>query len=124
MACGIATLKVLKKNDPYIEFEIIAKRLEKILLEKAKENKIDLQVNRFGSMINPFFTSKKVIDFKSAQTSDTKKFKTFFWKMIENGVFLPPSQFESWFLSTKFSKKDLKKTELAIDKAMKSIAKI
>ena len=124
MACGIATLKVLKRKDPYKEFEIIAERLEKILLEKAKENKIDLQVNRFGSMINPFFTSKKVIDFKTAQTSDIKKFKTFFWKMIENGMFLPPSQFESWFLSTKFSEKDLKKTELAIDKAMKSIAKI
>ncbi len=124
MACGIETLKVLKKKDPFKKFEIIAKRLEKILLKEAKENGIDLQVNRFGSMINPFFTSKKVVDFKTAQSSDTKKFKIFFWKMIENGVFLPPSQFEAWFLSTKFSEKDLEKTEKAIAIAMQSLAKI
>ena len=123
MACGIATLKVLKKKDPYGEFEINAERLEKILLRTAKDNGIDLQVNRFGSMINPFFTSEKVIDFKTAQSSDTKKFKIFFWKMIENGVFIPPSQFESWFLSTKFSEKDLDKTEKAIVIAMKNVAK-
>ena len=124
MACGIATLKVLKKKDPYREFEMNAQRLEKILLKTAKENGIDLQVNRFGSMINPFFTSKKVIDFKTAQSSDAKKFKIFFWKMIENGVFIPPSQFESWFLSTKFSEKDLDKTEKAIVIAMKNVAKM
>lgn len=124
MACGIETLKVLKKKDPFKKFEIIAERLEKILLKEAKENGIDLQVNRFGSMINPFFTSKKVVDFKTAQSSDTKKFKIFFWKMIENGVFLPPSQFEAWFLSTKFSEKDLEKTEKAIAIAMQSLAKI
>jgi glutamate-1-semialdehyde 2,1-aminomutase len=124
MACGIETLKVLKKKDPFKKFEIIAERLEKILLKEAKENGIDLQVNRFGSMINPFFTSKKVVDFKTAQSSDTKKFKIFFWKMIENGVFLPPSQFEAWFLSTKFSEKDLEKTEKAIAIAMQSLTKI
>jgi len=124
MACGIATLKVLKKKDPYKGFEIMAERLEKILLKTAKDNGIDLQVNRFGSMINPFFTSEKVIDFKTAQSSDTKKFKIFFWKMIENGVFIPPSQFESWFLSTKFSEKDLDKTEKAIVIAMKYVAKM
>ncbi len=124
MACGIATLKVLKKKDPYREFEIKAERLKKILLKTAKDNGIDLQVNRFGSMINPFFTSEKVIDFKTAQSSDTKKFKIFFWKMIENGVFIPPSQFESWFLSTKFSEKDLYKTEKAIVIAMKNVAKM
>jgi len=124
MACGIETLKVLKKKDPYKKFEVIADRLEKILLKAAKENGIDLQVNRFGSMLNPFFTNEKVIDFRSAQSSDTKKFKVFFWKMIENGVFLPPSQFEAWFLSTKFSEKDLEKTEKAIAVAMKNVAKV
>jgi len=124
MACGIETLKALKKKDPYKDFEIIAGRLERILLKAAEENGIDLQVNRFGSMINPFFTSKKVIDFKTAQSSDTEKFKIFFWKMIENGVFLPPSQFEAWFLSTELSEKDIKKTKTAIEKAMRSVSGI
>lgn len=124
MACGIATLKALKKQDPFKKFEKTAEQLEKILLNAANENGVDLQVNRFGSMINPFFTSEKVIDFKTAQASDTNKFKAFFWKMIEEGVFLPPSQFEAWFLSTELSEKDMEKTKKAIEKAMKKVAKM
>ena len=73
-------------------------------------------------MINPFFTKEKVVDFKSAQTSDTKKFKTFFWKMMENGVFLPPSQFESWFLATAMTKRDIYKVRSAVQIAMKAVA--
>ena len=122
MACGIATLKELDFQNPYKKFEKIAKQLEKTLLDAAKKNGIDLQVNRFGSMINPFFTKEKVIDFKTAQSSNTELFKTFFWTMIENGVFLPPSQFEAWFLCTELSKKDLNKTEKAIYKAMEAVA--
>ncbi|WP_456379371.1 glutamate-1-semialdehyde 2,1-aminomutase [Lutibacter sp.] len=122
MACGIATLKELKKQNPYKDFEKTASFLERELKSASKENGIDLQVNRFGSMINPFFTKEKVVDFKSAQTSDTKKFKTFFWKMIENGVFLPPSQFEAWFLATAMTKRDIYKVRKAIQIAMKAVA--
>ena len=122
MSCGIATLKTLKKRNPYADFEKTAAFLERVLKDAAKENGIDLQVNRFGSMINPFFTKEKVVDFASAQTSDTNKFKTFFWKMIENGVFLPPSQFESWFLATAMTKRDIYKVRSAIQVAMKAVA--
>jgi glutamate-1-semialdehyde 2,1-aminomutase len=122
MSCGIATLKELKRQNPYKAFEKTAAFLERVMLDAAKENGIDLQVNRFGSMINPFFTKEKVVDFKSAQTSDTEKFKTFFWKMIENGVFLPPSQFESWFLATAMTKRDIYKVRSAINIAMKAVA--
>lgn len=124
MACGIATLKELRNQNPYKKFEKRAKRLEKILLDAALENGVDLQVNRFGSMINPFFTKEKVVDFKTAQTSDTENFKIFFWKMIEHGVFLPPSQFEAWFLSTELSKKDLSKIEEAVNIAMRKVASV
>ncbi|UMB60574.1 glutamate-1-semialdehyde 2,1-aminomutase [Lutibacter sp. A80] len=122
MSCGIATLKELKKQNPYADFEKTAAFLEREMKAAAKENGIDLQVNRFGSMINPFFTKEKVVDFKTAQTSDTKKFKTFFWKMMEHGVFLPPSQFESWFLATAMSKRDIYKVRSAIQIAMKAVA--
>jgi len=121
MACGIATLNELKKQNPFKQFEKTATKLEHILLDAAKKYGVDVQVNRFGSMINPFFTKEKVIDFKTAQTSDTDKFKKFFWKMIENGVFLPPSQFESWFLCTRLNDKDLNKIEVAVGKAMERI---
>jgi glutamate-1-semialdehyde 2,1-aminomutase len=121
MASGIATLKELKKQNPFDTFNIVAEKIETILKEAAKENNVALQVNRFGSMINPFFSKNRVLDFKTAQTSDTEKFKTFFWSMIQNGVFLPPSQFEAWFLSTALSNKDLKIIEKAIYAAMQAI---
>ncbi len=98
MAAGIATLSELKKQNPYDKFNEVAAILEVILLEKAKKYGVDLVVNRFGSMINPFFTNKEITNFADAQTSDTKKFSVFFWEMIKNGVFIPPSQFEAWFL--------------------------
>lgn len=122
MACGLATLQELEYHNPYVFFEEVAERLESTLLDAAKKNGIDLQVNRFGSMINAFFTAEKVVDFKTAQTSNTDQYKTFFWAMIENGIFLPPSQFEAWFLNTELSKKDIKKTEEAIYKAMEAVA--
>ncbi len=121
MACGYATLKELKKRNPYSDFERTAIFLERVLRDAASKNGVDLQVSRFGSMINPFFTKEKVTDFKSASTSDTDKFKTFFWKMIENGVFLPPSQFEAWFLSTAMSRRDMYKVRKAINEAMKFV---
>ena len=121
MASGIATLKELKKQNPFDTFNKVAEKIETILKEAAKENNVALQVNRFGSMINPFFSKNRVVDFKTAQTSDTEKFKTFFWIMIQNGVFLPPSQFEAWFLSTALSNKDLKIIEKAIYAAMQAI---
>jgi len=122
MASGIATLTELKKQNPYAEFEEFASILEVILLETAKKYHIDLTVNRFGSMINPFFRKGEVTNFEEAQKSDTKKFAVFFWEMIKNGVFLPPSQFEAWFLSSALTEKDLEKVSKAIDAAMKKVA--
>jgi len=124
MAAGIATLTELKKQDPYEQFNETASILEVLLLEAAKKYDIDLTVNKFGSMINPFFTAGEVTNFEEAQRSDTKKFAVFFWEMIHNGIFLPPSQFEAWFLSSALSEKDIEKTAKAIDKAMKAVSKM
>jgi glutamate-1-semialdehyde 2,1-aminomutase len=122
MAAGISTLTELKKQHPYEQFNAVAEKIEGYLLASAKENGVEITVNRFGSMINPFFTNVTVTNFEEAQTSDTKKFATFFWEMTHNGVFLPPSQFEAWFLSSALSKKDLEKISKAIDAAMKKVA--
>ncbi|WP_435263256.1 glutamate-1-semialdehyde 2,1-aminomutase [Tenacibaculum sp. nBUS_03] len=122
MAAGISTLTELKKQNPYEKFNEIAQIMEVFLLESAKKYGVEITVNRFGSMINPFFSSKKVTNFEEAQTSDTKKFAIFFWEMINNGVFLPPSQFEAWFLSSAISEKDIQKITQAIDKSMEAVA--
>ena len=124
MAGGISTLTELKRQNPYTQFNETASALENILLETAKKYNVDLVVNRFGSMMNPFFTKEKVTNFEEAQTSDTKKFAIFFWEMIKNGVFLPPSQFEAWFLSSAISEKDIKKIAAAVDKGMLAVSKM
>ncbi len=122
MAAGISTLLTLERQNPYNKFDEIASIIETVLLESAKKYKVDIVVNRFCSMINPFFTNSEVTNFEEAQKSDTQKFAVFFWEMIRNGVFLPPSQFEAWFLSSALSQKDIKKTCDAIDKAMEAVA--
>jgi glutamate-1-semialdehyde 2,1-aminomutase len=122
MACGIATLKELKRQNPYKSFDKKAKKIKEMLLESAEKHGVDLQVNHFGSMINAFFTKEEVTDFKTAQSSSTENFKVFFWQMMEHGVFLPPSQFEAWFLSSALSRKDLKKIKEAIDISMAKVA--
>ena len=124
MAGGIATLTELKKQDPYKKFDELGSILEVILLETAKKYNVALTVNRFGSMLNPFFVKGEVTNFVQAQLSDTGKFAVFFWEMIKNGVFLPPSQFEAWFLSSALTDKDIKKIAEAIDKGMLAVSKM
>lgn len=124
MAGGISTLTELKRQNPYKKFEEIGSILEVILLETAKKYNVDLVVNRFGSMMNPFFTKVEVTNFEQAQTSDTKKFGIFFWEMIKNGVFLPPSQFEAWFLNSAISDTDIKIIANAVDKGMLAVSKM
>ncbi len=124
MAGGIATLTELKKQNPYAKFEEIGSILEVILLETAKKYNLALTVNRFGSMLNPFFVNSEVTNFVEAQLSDTDKFAVFFWEMIKNGVFLPPSQFEAWFLSSALTEKDIQKISKAIDAGMLAVSKM
>ena len=124
MAAGIATLETLKKQDPYKQFIETGSILEVLLTETAKKYNVELVVNRFGSMLNPFFNGNPITNFEEAQQSDTKKFAVFFWEMIRNGVFLPPSQFEAWFLSSALSDRDIEVTAKAIDKAFEAVSKI
>jgi glutamate-1-semialdehyde 2,1-aminomutase len=122
MACGMATLSELKDTDPYSVLDQSARRIKGMLMKAADKYNKDLQVNHFGSMINAFFTAEQVRDFASAQTSDTEKFKLFFWNMMERGVFLPPSQFEAWFLSTALDENDMNTLDNAIDESFKAIS--
>lgn len=124
MAGGISTLTELKRQNPYHQFGEVGQKIESTLLDAAKKYNVDITVNRFGSMLNPFFTKVKVTNFEEAQTSDTEKFGVFFWEMIKNGVFLPPSQFEAWFLSTAINEEDINKISKAIDAAMKAVSKM
>jgi len=121
MAAGITTLLELKNQNPYHKFNAQAEVIEEALLSAAKENGIDLTVNRFGSMINPFFHAKKVTNFTEAQECNTERFTKFFWGLIENGIYIPPSQFEAWFLCSALSDEDMEKIVSGIHQAMKLV---
>jgi glutamate-1-semialdehyde 2,1-aminomutase len=121
MAAGIATLTELKAQNPYDKFNKQTEILEKTLLEAAAKNGIDLTVNHFGSMFNPFFSDKKISNFAEAQECNTEQFTKFFWGMIENGIYIPPSQFEAWFLSSVISDEDMERLIKGINNAMKLI---
>ncbi len=119
MTAGFETLSQLSPES-YKEFILKADKLEAGLKEAAQKYKIPFTVNRAGSMIGFFFTNEEVVDYESAKTSNLDYFATFYNEMLEQGVFLPPSQFEGLFLSTALSEDDIvhtiKAAEIAFSK--------
>ena len=120
MACGYATLNELKKQN-YQRANKLGERLKNALLTAANKNGHNITVNQFGLMVNPFFTSKEVVDFNSAKSSDTDLFAKFFWAMAEEGVSIPPSQFESWFIPIILTDKEMDKLIQKIHSAFQAI---
>ncbi|WP_077214145.1 glutamate-1-semialdehyde 2,1-aminomutase [Bacillus dakarensis] len=119
MTAGYETLSQLTPES-YTEFERKAKMLEEGLKAAAEKYDIPHTVNRAGSMVGLFFTNEDVINYDKARTSNLEFFASYYREMANNGVFLPPSQFEGLFLSTEHSDEDIKKTleaaELAFSK--------
>lgn len=120
MACGLATLRELQQQD-YARADRMGKEIKSCLEEAASKNGIEITVNQFGLMVNPFFTKETVVDFDTASTSDTKLFSKFFWAMAENGLYIPPSQFEAWFLPIIMTDEELEKVKERIGKAFEAI---
>ncbi len=80
-----------------------------------------MTVNRVGSMFTFFFTDKKVTDWDSAATSDTKKFGNYFRAMLDAGIWLPPSQFEAAFLGAAHTEQDVEQTIAAAREALAQV---
>ena len=110
MAAGLATLSVLRE-DPglYGRLEQTGERLERGLREGAASAGIPVTINRVGSMFTMFFSGSPVTDYQSALRADTKRFAVYFRKMLQQGVYLPPSQFEAAFLSAAHTEQDIAK---------------
>lgn len=109
MTAGIETLKRLTPES-YDHFMKLGDQLEKGFREAATANNIPHTVNRAGSMIGYFFTNEDVVDYESAKTSDLKLFAEYYRLMAEEGIFLPPSQFEGMFLSSAHTEEHIAKT--------------
>jgi len=94
------------------------------LAEAAREAGVPLQVNAFGSLLTPFFTSTPVRDYESALAANAAAYATFFRGMLNRGVYPPPSQFEAWFLSAAHTDAHIKKTTAAARGAMKDVRRM
>lgn len=118
---GLETLRVLKETMPYEDLEVLGKRLAVELQGLFSEKGIQVTINQIGSMLTVFFTEEPVKDFKSAQKSDTKLFSAFFHALLKKGVYIPPSQFESWFLSLAHTEDDISFTLDRVREALREI---
>ncbi|MEC7754201.1 MAG: glutamate-1-semialdehyde 2,1-aminomutase [Bacteroidota bacterium] len=100
MAAGLAMLSQIKEDQTlYSDLALITAKLENGLQEGLDKLGLPYTINRIGSMISVFFTSEKVSNFEDAKKSDLNLFGQYFREMLKRGVYLPPSQFESWFIS-------------------------
>jgi len=107
MAAGLKAMEILARPGTYERLEALGQRLGDGLLAAATAAKIPACLNRVGSMLTLFFCAGPVTDFASAKAADTAKFGTFFRKLRDRGVFLPPSQFEAMFVSLAHTDEDI-----------------
>ena len=121
MTAGIWALERLSPK-LYKELTRRGSMLAAGLADAARAAGVPVQVNAFGSLLTPFFTSAPVRDYSSALGANTSAYATFFRGMLARGVYPPPSQFEAWFLSAAHSDRDVKKTIAAANGAMKEVA--
>jgi glutamate-1-semialdehyde 2,1-aminomutase len=123
MAAGLATLRYLRshKSTIYTRLELLSGQLVEGVSAAAKEAGVPLCCNRVGSMFTWFFTPGTVTDWASASKCDTAAFGRFFRSMLDNGIYLPPSQFEAAFLSAAHTGKDVEKTIAAARQAFATV---
>lgn len=121
MAAGIATLRALAEPGLYERLEAVAAALADGLAAAARAAGVPLAVNRVGSMLTPFFTAGPVDGYAAAMRADTAHFAAFFRAMLDAGVYLPPSQFEAWFVSTAHGEAEVEATVAAARRALAAL---
>jgi glutamate-1-semialdehyde 2,1-aminomutase len=122
MAAGIATLKELKKTDPYPRLDQMGAKLAQGLAAAAADAGVPHQLNRVGSMWTLFFAAAPVRDLDAAKASDTARFARCFWAMLDRGVYLPCSQFEAAFLSAAMTDEHVAQAVAAARESLKLVA--
>ncbi len=121
MAAGIAALEELETGGAYCKLEELAEQLEAGMRDAAKSAGVPVQFNSCGSMFCGYFTSEPVHNLADAMKSDRERFKKYFHGMLNEGIYLAPSQFEAGFISTAHTLEDIDKTVRAAAKVMKTL---
>lgn len=123
MKAGYTTLCELQKRNPYADLDARAKKLKEGLAAAADAHGVRVTINQVGSLLTVFFTNRPVHTYADAQTSSVDQYRIFFQALLAEGIHLPPSQFECWFISTAHTDADIEKTIQAAEKAFAAVAK-
>ncbi|MFK7694204.1 glutamate-1-semialdehyde 2,1-aminomutase [Paenibacillus sp. HJGM_3] len=121
MIAGLTTLQLVGQPGVYEELERKSARLEQGFAANARELGIASTINRIGSMVCPFFTEERVINYETAKTSDLGRFSRYFGHMLDLGISVAPSQFEGMFVSAAHSDEDIEATIAAHYEALKQL---
>ncbi len=123
IACtaGLATLKLMD-SAAYALLDTRAEQVSGLVTDALTRYEIPHQLNKVGNLFSVFFTDKSVTNWSSASVQSREAFKVFFHTMLDNGVWLAPSSFEAWFVSTALTDADLKIIEAALKKAAAAAA--
>jgi glutamate-1-semialdehyde 2,1-aminomutase len=121
VAAGLAVLSQLKAKSPYKALDQAAGKFVESIEEIARDIGISVRINRVASLWSIFFTNAPVVDLTSAQRSSSALYAAFFQQLLDRGVYLPPSPFETAFLTTAHAKSVLKKSLQAMEKVFKKL---
>lgn len=121
-AAGLATLTVLRDEDPYPKLEALAARLEAGLRRVTEASGIPTTLARVGSMMTLFFSDREVTDWDIAAQCDTARYGKFFWGLMDEGVYFPCSQYEALFLSAALTEEDIDQTIQAAETSLRRVS--
>ena len=123
VAASLASVKTINKlkSKLYPQLERACAKLVSAIRDVASDMRLLHQINSISSMFQIFFTDKPVVDYSTSISADTEKFTRLFRKLLQNGVFIPPSQFETVFLSYAHTKDNIRKTIAIYEKALKMV---
>ena len=121
MAAGLAQLNEMERLDGYGKLEQLGARLEDGVRAMLKSKGLDYQFNRVGSMFCLFFTGQEIVDLDSVMTADSAAFRKFFTSMLDQGIYIAPSPYETGFISVAHGNREIDITLEAMDKALSVI---
>lgn len=117
ISAGMSCIKELQKPGVYEHLDRLGAMLAEGILAAAKENGITITLNRVKGSLTVYFTNQKVVDYQGAQNSDSNMFARFFQLMLQHGIYLAPSKYEAWFLTTAHTENDIQETLEAVQKS-------
>ncbi|AZU60981.1 glutamate-1-semialdehyde 2,1-aminomutase [Neobacillus mesonae] len=118
---GIACLEVLKQEGIYEYLDRLGAMLEDGILQAAKENEINITINRLKGALTIYFTNEKVENYEQAENTDGEMFAKFFKLMLQQGINLAPSKYEAWFLTIAHTAEDVEATLHAVNNAFAAL---